>query len=225
MMRLPVAFVVPILLLPMAACSPPVPATPPVGATGTAAAAGPRSVISLHGKIVETDGRTAVSPEHGPYEFDAIVEALRDDSTTVIAPLRAAGAGVVAHADSTAQRIRQLMAEGVKPERITVVGASKGGVIALVTSTRLDEPAVGYVVLGACYADLEKDFQPRLHGRVLSIYEASDSGAQSCKAAFAASPGIAGHSEIRLETGLGHGFLFRPMREWVEPARGWVRRN
>ena len=218
-----------LLIAAVAACSGPAPeAAPAAAAPGpdTAAAssflAGPRHVIYLHGKIIETDGRDAVSPEHGRYEYDAIVQALGSDSVTVHADVRPSGAGVAAYAETTLAQIRRLMATGVKPERITVVGASKGGVIALMTSTRLSEPEVGYVVLGACYPDLEKDFQPRLHGRVLSIYEASDSMGGSCGAAFAASPALTDHAEVRLDTGLRHGFLFHPLPVWLDPARGWI---
>ena len=218
-----------LLVAAVAACSGPAPdAAPAAAAPGqdTEAAssflAGPRHVIYLHGKIVETEGTGAVSPEHGPYEYDAIVRALGNDSTVVHAPVRPAGAGVAAYADSTLAQVRKLMAEGVPARRITVVGASKGGVIALMTSSRLTEPEVGYVVLGACYPELEKDFQPRLHGRVLSVYEASDSLGGSCDPAFAASPGLAGHGEVRLETGLRHGFLFHPLPVWLGPAREWI---
>ena len=216
-----------LVLASVAACGTPAPeATPSVANRGTSTAsvspAGLRHVIYLHGKILETDGPEAVSPEHGRYEYAAIVRALGGDSVTVHASVRPSGAGVVAYADSTLAEVRKLMATGVRPERITVVGASKGGVIALVTSSRLTEPEVGYVVLGACYPDLEKDFQPRLHGRVLSIYEASDSLGGSCAATFAASPALTGHAEVRLDTGLRHGFLFHPLPVWLDPTRGWI---
>lgn len=37
--------------------------------------------------------------------------------------------------------------------------------------------------------------------------------------------GIGTHREIRLETGLRHGFLYRPLKEWTEPAIAWTRRR
>ena len=234
MLRTPPRFASCLVLASLAGCGAPAPAaTPSAAGSSVPAASAPnasapnasaatRHVIYLHGRIVETDGTNAVSPEHGRYEYDAIVRALGNDSTTVHAGVRPAGAGVAAYADSTLAQVRKLMGAGVPAERITVVGASKGGVIALMAATRLSEPEVGYVVLGACYPDLEKDFKPRLHGRVLSIYEASDSMGGSCAATFDASPALAARAEVRLETGLRHGFLFHPLPAWLEPAREWI---
>jgi len=34
--------------------------------------------------------------------------------------------------------------------------------------------------------------------------------------------GLWDHEEIALHTGLAHGFIYRPLREWVEPATRWA---
>ena len=66
--------------------------------------------------------------------------------------------------------------------------------------------------------------EPRLTGEVLSIYEASDEIGGSCKPVVDRSPDVKRFSEIRLETGLGHGMLYRPLPEWVKPAAAWAKR-
>ena len=59
-------------------------------------------------------------------------------------------------------------------------------------------------------------------GNLLSIYESSDELAQSCAAlASRCSADIAHFEEIRLNLGIGHGFVYRPIDEWVEPALRW----
>jgi hypothetical protein len=36
--------------------------------------------------------------------------------------------------------------------------------------------------------------------------------------------GINEWKEIELNTGLKHGFLFRPIKEWVDPTIAWAKR-
>ena len=31
--------------------------------------------------------------------------------------------------------------------------------------------------------------------------------------------------EIELNTGMGHGFLFKPLKEWIEPTIKWANGN
>jgi hypothetical protein len=60
-----------------------------------------------------------------------------------------------------------------------------------------------------------------LHGNVLSIYESSDV-AGTCDSYFHDATGLQDHEEIALHTGLAHGFIYRPLREWVEPTTRWA---
>jgi len=36
--------------------------------------------------------------------------------------------------------------------------------------------------------------------------------------------GINDWKEVEVNTGLKHGFLFRPVKEWTEPTTAWARR-
>jgi pimeloyl-ACP methyl ester carboxylesterase len=187
--------------------------------------AGARPVLFyLHGRFVEEFGEDGISPEHGPYEYRRILARLRAGGTRVESERRPRDTDVSDYADRVVERIRELIEEGHRASDITVIGASKGSVIATLVSTRLDEADVRYVLMANCNAWLENTWHPRLHGRVLSIFEASDDLAGSCRALAARSKALTEFEEIELDTGLGHGFLYRPIDAWVEPALCWATR-
>jgi hypothetical protein len=117
--------------------------------------------------------------------------------------------------------VDSLLRLGVSPRAITVVGFSKGGWIAILTSFRLQNPALSFVFMGACGPWA---FEPDLHvsGRLLSLYETSDTLGVSCAPMFAHwSPGSRTR-EIPLSLGLGHGTFFQPRSAWLAPAIAWA---
>ena len=195
-----------------------------------AAPAAPRSEVGkhylfyLHGRIVEDQGPQGVSPKFGRYDYAGILAAFRARGLEVVSEVRPRDTDPDAYADRVIREIRGLMARGVAPSRITVVGASKGSVIASLVSTRLGNPGVRYVLLANCNAWLIRTHDPRLTGEVLSIYEASDDVGGTCRPLAARSPRLRRFSEIRLTTGLGHGMVYRPIRAWIDPAAAWARR-
>lgn len=181
-------------------------------------------VYYLHGAIVEELGVRGVSPRHGEFDYEGILAALRRPGVTVISEVRARGTDPSIYADRIVAQVRADLARGVPAGRITVIGASKGAVIAALVSTRLELPQVRYVLLANCNDWLIRTYDPRLSGRVLSIYDAADEIGRSCDGVRGnASPHLSQYEEIRLETGLGHGFVYRPRPEWVEPASRWAR--
>ncbi|HKQ98125.1 MAG TPA: hypothetical protein VJV75_09645, partial [Candidatus Polarisedimenticolia bacterium] len=177
----------------------------------------------LHGRIVQEQGRNAVSPDYGPYLYDPILARLAATGVTVVSEVRPPKTEPGAYADRIIGQIKALVAAGVPEERITVVGASMGAWMTLLVSRRLDLPRIGYVVMGTCGEDADREFAKGLHGEVLSVYESSDPLGTSCATLFGKSARIGRHEEVRLDTGLRHGFLYRPLSEWVEPAVAWAR--
>jgi len=182
----------------------------------------PRYLIYLHAKIVETQGRLPTDSTYGPYAYDAILDSLRGAGFTVLSDQR----GPNANSDSAATRVvgqvDSLLRLGARPDQISVVGFSKGGWIAILASTRLQRPGISYVLMGACGPWA---FGPELHvsGRVLSLYETSDSLGVSCAPLFAhRSPGAI-TKEVALGLGLGHGTFFQPRAAWLEPTIAWAR--
>lgn len=178
-------------------------------------------IVYLHGKIVQQQGRNAVSPEYGPYEFDEIVEALGKGGARVHAPIRTGESDTTVAAEEVAALVRGLLGAGVPAEDITIVGASLGSVIAMRASAAMENPSLRFVLLGACNDWVKEELDPDLHGHVLSIYEESDVYGQSCESVVAGKPGISSFDEVRLATGWGHGFLYRPVPEWVGPTLRW----
>ena len=66
--------------------------------------------------------------------------------------------------------------------------------------------------------------QKHLSGRMLAIREESDVPSATCPAY--AADGVSRPAlhvrELVLNTGLAHGFLYRPLPEWVEPVAEWA---
>jgi hypothetical protein len=178
----------------------------------------------FHGKVVEDLGPRGVSPRWGAYDYPGIIAALEKEGVEVVSEIRPKDTDVSAYADKVVADIETRMRSGVSPGRITVAGASKGSVIAALVSTRLKNAQIRYVLLANCNQWLIREMNPRLTGEVLSIYEASDEIGGSCKPVVDRSPDVKRFSEIRLETGLGHGMLYRPLPEWVKPAAAWAKR-
>ena len=77
------------------------------------------------------------------------------------------------------------------------------------------------MLLGACNDWVFETMRPQLHGRILSIYEHGDPWGGSCRP-LAGQPGVRPFEEVELRTGLAHGFLYRPLPDWVVPALDFV---
>ena len=93
----------------------------------------------------------------------------------------------------------------------------------MLASTYLRNRNVNFVFIAACSADEGFLKVVDLHGNVLSIYEKSDL-AQSCEDYRRDATGINAWNEVGVNTGLKHGFLYRPLKEWTEPTIAWAKR-
>ncbi|HEU4699557.1 MAG TPA: alpha/beta hydrolase [Gemmatimonadales bacterium] len=182
----------------------------------------PRYLLYLHAKIVEEQGRHATDPAFGPYEYDAILDSLRAAGFVVLSEQRPPQANSDTFATHVVRRVDSLLAAGVPPQAITVVGFSKGGWIAILASARLRNPAVSFVFMGACGPWAFE--RPDLHvtGRLLSLYERSDSLGVSCAPLFARRGPRSEAREIALDLGLGHGTFFVPRAAWLGPVVEWA---
>jgi hypothetical protein len=105
-----------------------------------------------------------------------------------------------------------------------VVGFSKGGAIAILTALELADPKVNFVFIACCGSWVDRLFDEddrEIRGRMLSIYEASDT-VGSCDALFAHASPDSETAEIRLSVGGGHGAFYRPDPAWVDPVVRWA---
>ena len=182
-----------------------------------------RYLFYLHGRIVEEQGAEAVSERFGPYAYKEIVQVFTDRGFTVRSEVREKDTDVHEYADRLVGQIKELLDAGVAPQRITVVGASKGAVIAMLTSTQLQNPEVNFVLIAGCNDWAEENLAVNLCGRILSIFEKSDELGRSCQSIFSASTCEPAVREIELTTGKAHGVLYQPRPEWVEPTVRWAK--
>lgn len=180
-------------------------------------------LIFLHGAIAEGDDRQPVHPRFGTYQLDAILEAFAARGFTVVGEQRPAGAEPKAWAERVADNVRVLLAAGVAPADIAIVGFSKGGVIALLAADRLARDDLNVVAMAACgpWVGGLPELVPA--GRLLSLRDRSDDLVGSCAPLFARMGPDAQTREIVLDIGGGHGAFFAPHPEWLDPISDWLR--
>ena len=104
----------------------------------------------LHNRWVEDHTLDVAHPDYGICEYEAIIDTFEANNFQVISEIRQSGTDVAAYARKVVIAIDSLLALGVAPEMITVVGTSKGGYIAMYVSSFLQNPAVNFVFIGCC---------------------------------------------------------------------------
>jgi metallo-beta-lactamase class B len=180
-----------------------------------------RYALYVHGRILEDQGVGAVSPDFGLYQYETILQALAARGFKVIAERRVGDQGS-SYPARLAERVRKLLHAGVPASHVTVVGASKGGMLTAATAAEVQDDAVSYVVLAGC-GDATRAFAARLRGRILSVYDASDRFRPSCESTFRAAPQLRQEREIVVRKNLDHGLLYQPRPEWMEPLVEWTK--
>jgi predicted esterase len=183
-----------------------------------------RVVFFLHGRIVEEKGPRPVHPEFGVYEYRKILDAFKAAGFEVRSEVRPAGTDMDRYAARLVEQIHAVEKKGVPPERIAVVGFSKGGGIAIRTAELLHDSHVRFVFLAACGSE-PSELRQRIDGRALSIYEASDELGRSCQPLFARGAPTLHHQEVRIDTGKRHGAFFQPSPVWLNPTFAWLRKG
>jgi hypothetical protein len=180
------------------------------------------TIFYMHGYIVEEKGPQAVHKVYGLYDFPAVTNALAARNANVISEVRDSGTKVHEYARVIVQQIEDLIAVGESPDDITVVGFSKGGSIAIFVSSYLDHADVKFVFIAACSDWLSSLPEMTVSGHIMSIYEASDSLAGSCRNLADRNKDLSSFSELMTSTGRGHGAFYRPSEEWVVPLLDWI---
>jgi len=180
-------------------------------------------VFYLHGRIVEIQGANAVSTKYGKYEYHRIIEKLKGKNVRIISEVRPKDTRITPYAKKVVKQIDSLINKHVSAKNITVVGASKGAIIAMQVSTLLKNKNVNFVLIAGYSKSIENNFNFNLYGNILGFYEKSDSIAgMSYKSLIKRSTGVSKFKEIELNTKLGHGIVFKPLKEWIEPTKEWI---
>jgi hypothetical protein len=178
----------------------------------------------LHGGVVTVKGDNAINdpvPEYGPYQYSRILDTLRSHGFYVISERRLPGVDDSVYTQKIAQQVDTLLKSKVPVSNIILVGASAGSNIVLNVSDRLINPEMKYVIMGGCSPDIYKYYlNIKTTGRFLSIIESSDSNG-TCDRIFENRKEVKDFHEIKLETGLNHGFIYKPYAAWIAPLVQW----
>ncbi len=179
----------------------------------------------LHGGVVQAQGIPAVSEYFGAYEYLAILDSLSNYQMMIISEVRSKDTEIEEYGQKVFLQVDSLLDMGILPQNITVVGASLGAYMTVEAAIRVNNPSVNYVLIGLCSdsaLDHFEKYNGKLIGNYLSIFESSDSKG-SCSALFKTLPMESTFTEIRLNMGIDHSFLFKPYNEWVKPMMSWIK--
>lgn len=181
-----------------------------------------KHIFYIHGRIIEQQGKNAVSEQFGKYEFDSIITALKVENGIVHAEIRNSNVDYKLYAEKVSKQIDELIQSGIEAKNITVIGASKGAIIACNISS-LNTNAINYVFLAGNNDYQEMNNEWKFHGQVLCIYDSSDDIAGKNYDYWKAKDNFTTKFEqIELKTNLGHGFLYKPLNVWMEPTKKWI---
>lgn len=179
----------------------------------------------LHGGVVQDQGIPAVSEHFGAYEYLAILDSLSDYQVNIISEVRSKDTEIEEYGRKVFLQVDSLLKMGVLPQNITVIGASLGAYMAMEAAIRLNNSSINYVLIGLCsdYAvGYFEKYTGQLKGNYLSIFENSDAKG-SCSGLFINTTSETAFTEIRLNMGINHSFLFKPYDEWVKPMMKWIK--
>ena len=179
-------------------------------------------LIYLHGQIVEGSDGSPNSAAHGPYEYHDIVKALEQEGFWVISEIRRKNTNVGVYAGLISFYIDQLKKEGVSSSKITVVGGSKGGMIACYVSNKQQDPDLYYVIMAGFFDRLKQDPKMIVSGRVLAIHDKADTNGINPKYFISKSKKTLTKSKIvTTDNGWGHGLIFKPRKAWIKEVVKW----
>lgn len=179
-------------------------------------------VFYNHGYIVEGDNPTPEHPHWGVYDFPAVKKALSDPDYNLIAYHRKAKTNPFDFAKKLASDIRQLIEAGVKAEQIYVLGFSRGGAISILTSDEVKSDKLNTLILAGCSKLTKSRPEIKGYGAIYSIWETSDN-VGSCQFLVERSTQVTQFTEIAISTGLSHGAFYRPIPEWLDPIKSWIK--
>ena len=89
----------------------------------------------------------------------------------------------------------------------------------------LQEKKINYVFLAGLFEKCLTDEKLKLYGNVLSIHDRSDKLSITPALYFQRSEGLGEFEEIVLSLDIGHGLIYKPYREWIDPILNWGMRK
>jgi hypothetical protein len=182
----------------------------------------------LHGGVVTVKGDNAINdpvPHFGPYQYSRILDSLQAHGFHVISERRMPKVDDTVYALKISRQVDTLLKAGVPARNIMLVGASAGSHVVILAADKINNPKMKYVIMGGCWSELYKEYlNIKVAGKFLSIREQSDSGG-SCGNIFENRKEVKKFEEVVLNTGLDHGFIYRPFAAWVDVVTQWFENN
>lgn len=161
-------------------------------------------------------------PSQAPGTDNAAITRSLDELGYRVTTLSADGQDRVAYARRVADEIDALIANGVQPVDIGVVGVGSGSPVAALASAAAGRRDVSYVLLGGCDVVLKSEHRFRMSGRVLGVRDDADPASHSCRALWQNSPKVSERLDLVLNTGHGAALFDAPRREWLQPVADWT---
>ncbi|GAA4242142.1 alpha/beta hydrolase [Winogradskyella damuponensis] len=186
-----------------------------------------RFIFFLHNRFLEEHELNDLHPEFGRTEYNEIINKFKKSGLKVVSEKRNGNVNAREYASGIVNQIDNLIKNGTEPNKITVVGTSKGGYIAQYVSTLANNPSLNFVFIASFRnSDIENIPEINYCGNILTIYEKTDPfGVSALERKKTSSCEIEHFKEIELNTGMEHGFLFKPLKEWIEPTIKWSKGN
>lgn len=184
-------------------------------------------VFFLHNRFLETHELEEEHPEFGRVHYPEIIQEFESKGLKVISEKRQGNVNAEDYAEGIVDQIDSLLKLGVAPKNISVIGTSKGGYIAQYVSSLARNPELNFVFIASFQnEDIQNIPEINYCGNILNIYEKSDPfGVSALERKTTSTCEIENFKEIELTTGMGHGFLFKPLKGWMEPTIQWAKGN
>lgn len=174
-----------------------------------------RFIFFFHNRFLETHTLNEIHKEYGRTEYNEIITEFKKSGFKVLSEKRNGNTNTREYAIGIVKQIDSLIKQGTKPNNITIVGTSKGGYIAQYVSTLANNPDLNFVFIASFRrSDIENIPEINYCGNILTIYEKSDPfGVSAIERKNTSTCQIKNFKEIELNTGMKHGFLFKPLKE------------
>lgn len=185
-------------------------------------------IFFLHNLFLEENPDGTFSDKFNvAVDYKGILQSFRNDGFIVLSEKRKKNTDTKKYAKKIVTQIEKLLKKGVQPDHITIIGTSKGGYIAQYVSTFIANPSLNFVFIGSFQeSDIENFPEINFCGNILTIYDKSDTfGVSAIKRKETSKLKINKFVEVELDTKLKHGFLYKPLKEWIELSKMWAKRN
>lgn len=186
-----------------------------------------RFIFFLHNRFLEEHELDELHSEYGRTEYKEILAEFENSGLKVISEQRNGNVNAREYAIGVVHQIDSLIRNGIEPNKITVVGTSKGGYIAQYVSTLANNPDLNFVFVASFRnSDIQNIPEINYCGNIFTIFEKSDTfGVSAIERKQNSTCQIQHFKEIELNTGMRHGFLFKPLKEWIAPTIQWAKGN